>query len=70
MKLSRLLVVLLLTSFTINAQSKKAPTEILFDGKSLQGWKQLGGKAEYRIEGDAIVGVTVPNTPEEIGYTR
>lgn len=35
----------------------------LFDGKSLDGWVQRGGKAEYRVEEGQIVGRTVPNTP-------
>lgn len=34
----------------------------LFDGKSFNGWKKLAGAAEYKIEDNAIVGVTVPNT--------
>lgn len=34
----------------------------LFDGKSLDGWQQKGGAAKYRIEGDEIVGTSVPNT--------
>lgn len=35
----------------------------LFDGQSLRGWTQRGGKAEYRVEDGAIVGKTVPKTP-------
>lgn len=35
----------------------------LFDGKSLDGWVQHGGKAKYSIEGDEIVGTSVPDTP-------
>lgn len=34
----------------------------LFDGKSLGGWTQRGGKAKYTIEGDEIVGTSVPRT--------
>lgn len=34
----------------------------LFDGKTLNGWKQLGGKAKYVAEDGAIVGSSVPNT--------
>ena len=34
----------------------------LFDGKSLAGWKQHGGKAKYRVEDEQIVGSSVPNT--------
>lgn len=35
----------------------------LFDGKSLNGWTQRGGQAKYRVENGAVVGTTVPNTP-------
>lgn len=35
----------------------------LFDGQSLDGWVQRGGKAKYRVEDGAIVGTSVPNTP-------
>jgi len=34
----------------------------LFDGKSLNGWKQHGGRAKYSVEDGAIVGRSVPNT--------
>jgi hypothetical protein len=35
----------------------------LFDGKSLNGWTQKGGKATYRVEDGQIIGSSVPNTP-------
>lgn len=35
----------------------------LFDGKSINGWVQRGGEAVYTVEGEAIVGRTVLNTP-------
>ncbi|UZR99327.1 3-keto-disaccharide hydrolase [Chondrinema litorale] len=35
----------------------------LFNGKDLKGWKKLNGDAEYKIEGDAIVGISKLNTP-------
>lgn len=34
----------------------------LFDGKTLQGWRQLGGKAKYVVEDGQIIGTSVPNT--------
>ena len=34
----------------------------LFDGKTLNGWKRLGGAAEYTAENGAIVGQTVANS--------
>lgn len=35
----------------------------LFDGKTLNGWQQLGGKAIYSVKDGQIVGKTVMNTP-------
>jgi hypothetical protein len=34
----------------------------LFDGKTLTGWEQHSGTAEYRVQDGAVVGKTVPNT--------
>lgn len=45
----------------------QAPTEPgfrpLFDGKTLTGWVQHGGKAKYTIENGEIVGTSVVGTP-------
>jgi hypothetical protein len=35
----------------------------LFDGKTLDGWVQRGGKAKYSVENGQLVGISVPNTP-------
>ena len=32
----------------------------MFDGKTLDGWRQVGGDAKYRVEGDEIVGTVDP----------
>lgn len=45
----------------LHAQSADQWTP-LFDGKTLHGWKQLGGKAKYAIENGEIVGTSVANT--------
>src|SRR3954464_13984435 len=34
----------------------------LLDGKTLNGWKKLGGTADYKIENGMIVGSTVVNS--------
>ena len=34
----------------------------LFDGETLDGWKQLGGEAKYEVVDGEIVGTSVPNT--------
>lgn len=47
------------------AQAPKDPTPwvSLFDGKSLNGWTQLGGTAKYEVRDGTIVGTTVHDTP-------
>lgn len=42
----------------------------LFDGKSLDGWKTLGGKAPYHIEDGMIVGVMTKKTPNSFLVTE
>lgn len=42
----------------------------LFNGKNLDGWKKLNGKAEYRVEDGAIVGVSKKNTPNTFLATK
>ncbi|WP_419210850.1 3-keto-disaccharide hydrolase [Maribacter sp. X9] len=39
------------------------PWVSLFDGETLKGWTQLGGKAKYTVRDNSIVGATVHNTP-------
>lgn len=55
----RILPVLLAVSSVVHA----ADWTPLFDGKTLAGWKQLGGQAKYEVKDGAIVGTSVPNTP-------
>lgn len=47
-----------------------APTVALFDGRSLRGWVQRGGKATYRVEDQAIVGTSTPGTPNSFLCTE
>lgn len=35
----------------------------LFDGETLEGWEAHGGDADYVVEDGAILGTSVPNTP-------
>lgn len=44
------------------ADTKEEGWTNLLVGKGLKGWVQKGGKAKYRVEGDEIVGTSVPNT--------
>lgn len=54
----------LLTSFRLRAQVAKAagPWQNLFGGKTLHGWKQRAGTADYRVENGTIVGTATLNS--------
>lgn len=69
----RLLAVVLCVAVCLGAIGRAADEEgfvPLFDGKSLEGWKQHGGKAKYRVENGEIVGSSVPNTPNSFLCTE
>jgi hypothetical protein len=51
------------TATAQETQADAAGWVALFDGKSLDGWAVRGGRAAYRVEGDAIVGTTVEGSP-------
>lgn len=58
--LIQLLVLVVIASSLATAED--GDWKPLFDGKTLSGWTQRGGKAKYSIEGDEIVGTSVPKT--------
>lgn len=61
----------LLTIQSIYAQ-KSSPKNWtnLFDGKTLNGWKMVGGKALYTVEDGAIVGTMKKKTPNSFLVTE
>lgn len=69
MKTSFLLAALAYCSVTFAQSTEKGWTN-LFDGKSFNGWKKIAGSADYKIEDGAIVGITVPNTPNTFLVTE
>ena len=56
---TRLVFFSLFISSTIFSQGWQS----LFDGKTLNGWKLMTGKADYKVEDGIIVGTTVMNSP-------
>jgi len=59
----------ILSHAQMNKAKEKGWTN-LFDGKTLNGWKTVGGKAPYSIEGDAIVGRMTKGTPNSFLITE
>ena len=53
----------LFASFLTLANAQETGWKPLFDGKTLEGWTQKGGKAKYRFENGELVGTSQPNTP-------
>lgn len=54
---------ILLLFITLNTSAQSNNWQSLFDGKTLNGWKQLTGSAVYTIENGMIVGTTAENSP-------
>jgi sugar lactone lactonase YvrE len=59
-----------LFAFLVGTFAHAADWVPLFDGKTLNGWKQLGGKAKYEVKDGAIVGTCVPDTPNSFLCTE
>jgi len=57
-----ILILLPFISISTFSQNNK-DWQSLFDGKTLNGWKLMTGRAEYKVEEGAIVGTTVMNSP-------
>lgn len=47
----------------LSQPAEAEPVIELFDGSTLSGWIQRGGKAAYTVENGCIVGRTAPNQP-------
>src|SRR5687768_4252377 len=54
--------IFLLVSLNVFSQDIKG-WQKLFDGKTLKGWHKMDGKADYKVEEGAIVGITVAGSP-------
>ena len=40
------------------------------NGKDLEGWEQINGSAKYEVKDGAIVGTSVPNSPNSFLCTK
>ena len=58
-------LLILLTSLTsiLFAKHHKGEMTSIFDGKTLNGWTQLNGTADYRVEKGTIIGKTKEGSP-------
>ncbi len=61
---------LMITSLCYSGNRLNAKWEILFDGKTLDGWEQRGGKARYNVEDGMVVGISVKDTKNSFLCTK
>lgn len=64
-----ILTVMAMGSYSL-AHAQTAKWQNLFNGKDLQGWKQLNGKAKYEVRNGEIIGTTVSGTPNSFLATE
>ena len=57
-------------TFTLSVRAADDAFVKLFDGKTLDGWEQHSGTAEYRVEDGAVVGKTVAGTGNSFLCTK
>ncbi|MBC7743673.1 MAG: DUF1080 domain-containing protein, partial [Flavobacterium sp.] len=70
-KRSTILVFIFLSSLQAFSQNKATSKWTnLFNGKNLQGWKQLNGKAKYEAKNGEIIGTTVSDEPNSFLSTE
>ena len=74
MNITKLLILAVVCySGTCNGQQKQQASggwKSLFNGKNLDGWEQLNGKAKYEVKNGEIIGTTVPKEPNSFLATK
>lgn len=63
-------IALLLSASAYAQPSSTNQVKPLFDGKTLEGWKSVGGNAPYTVEDGAIVGRMTKGTPNSFLITE
>ena len=69
-KFHKKLAILIAVSFIGITTLKAQEWQSLFNGKDLKNWESRGGKAEFKIDKDVIVGVARTGTPNTFLCTR
>lgn len=70
MKRPHLGILVLMLALSATASAAEDGFVCLFDGETLEGWVQRNGKATYRVEDGAIVGLTAKSSPNSFLCTE
>lgn len=68
--MKKIVITAMVAIVTISAWAQEPKWENLFNGRNLRGWEKLNGTAEYKIEDNAIVGISKMNTPNTFLATK
>ncbi len=63
-------IVVSLAIFAVSVPASEDGFVELFNGKDFSNWEQHGGAAKYTIENGAIVGTSIPKTPNSFLCTK
>lgn len=66
----RILVLSIFMASVITSHAQNQKKDKIFDGKTLNGWKQLTGSATYEVVDGMIVGTTVSGSPNSFLATE
>jgi hypothetical protein len=72
--MTKIAVILFFTGLALSLTAQTKPVKehwtSLFNGKNLDGWKQLNGKAKFEVKDGVIVGTTVVDQPNSFLATE
>lgn len=61
--MKKYILILVTCLFSIGISAQDAKWEPLFNGKNLNGWKKLNGKAPYKVKDGVIIGISKMGEP-------
>ncbi|MFT3903050.1 MAG: DUF1080 domain-containing protein [Niabella sp.] len=61
--MKKILLLLFVVAVATSLSAQEAKWQNLFNGKNLKGWTRLNGTAEYKVQDNAIIGISKTGTP-------
>jgi hypothetical protein len=68
--IKKVVTTVLVAMMTLSAWAQEPKWESLFNGRNLRGWEKLNGTAEYKVQDNAIIGISKMNTPNTFLTTK
>ncbi|MDR2815275.1 MAG: DUF1080 domain-containing protein [Proteiniphilum sp.] len=68
--MKKTVITVLAVIITASAWGQEPKWESLFNGRNLREWEKLNGTAEYKVQDNAIIGISKMNTPNTFLATK